>query len=256
MTFEYLYIGTQVMFYTVYRTVNLANGKYYFGVHKTEYPNDGYLGSGNYIKRAIAKYGEPTFKKEVLFIYLDPESAFGKEDELIQCYRGRDPLCMNLRKGGSGGFDWINKNGLVTNVARKLGMLSLQKKIQSDPVLQEKMLNVRRANLRLAPPGSLKIATSVRALQWKGKKHSVASCKKMQAAALARGKTYQRSPHRREGPEGTAWCERHKLFLPVSDFYKNATRWNGLQARCIECIKGTDLGLSSGRMGFLLPEPR
>lgn len=98
------------MFHTVYKTTNLANGKYYFGVHKTENPNDSYLGSGKYIKAAIAKYGELGFRKEVLFVYLDPESAFAKEDELIQCYRGLDPLCMNLRKGGSGGFDWINRN--------------------------------------------------------------------------------------------------------------------------------------------------
>lgn len=97
-----------MMFYTVYKTVNLINGKFYFGAHKTVNPNDDYLGSGVYIKRAVAKYGKENFRKEVLFVYLDPESAFGKEDELICCYRRLDPLCMNLRKGGSGGFDWIN----------------------------------------------------------------------------------------------------------------------------------------------------
>jgi hypothetical protein len=101
-----------MMLYTVYKTVNLTNGKYYFGVHKTDDPDDDYLGSGVYIKRAVAKYGEQNFRKEVLFIYLDAESAFKKEDELIQCYRGRDPLCMNLKNGGRGGYDWINKNGL------------------------------------------------------------------------------------------------------------------------------------------------
>ena len=109
-----IYIGVfESMLYTVYKTVNLANGKYYFGVHKTEDPDDSYLGSGNYIRRAIVKYGEQGFRKDVLFTYLDPELAFAKEDEIIQCYRGLDPLCMNLRRGGSGGFDWINKNGLA-----------------------------------------------------------------------------------------------------------------------------------------------
>ena len=98
-------------YYTVYKTVNLLNGKFYFGVHKTKNPNDEYLGSGTYIKRAVEKYGEQNFRKEVLFIYLDAESAFGKEDELIQCWRGH-PLCKNLRKGGSGGFDYINRTGL------------------------------------------------------------------------------------------------------------------------------------------------
>ena len=97
------------MLYTVYKTVNLINGKYYFGTHKTENPDDDYLGSGTYIRRAVAKYGREKFRKDVLFVYDNPKPAFMKEDELIQCYRGLDPLCMNLRKGGSGGFDWINR---------------------------------------------------------------------------------------------------------------------------------------------------
>jgi hypothetical protein len=86
------------------------NGKYYFGVHKTENPYDKYLGSGNLIRRAIAKYGEESFIKNVCFIFGNPEEAFAKEFELIEMYR-EDPLCYNLRQGGSGGFDWINKEG-------------------------------------------------------------------------------------------------------------------------------------------------
>ena len=100
------------MFYTVYRTTNSVSGRYYFGVHKTEDPNAGYLGSSSYIRAAIAKHGEAALSKDVLFVYANSESAFGKEDELIQAYRGLDPLCMNLRRGGSGGFDWINGRGL------------------------------------------------------------------------------------------------------------------------------------------------
>jgi len=95
--------------YTVYKTTNVVNGNYYFGVHKTKNPYDSYFGSGTYIKHAVAKYGVGDFRKDVLFIYLDAESAFAKEDELVQCYR-IDALCKNLRKGGSGGFDYINKN--------------------------------------------------------------------------------------------------------------------------------------------------
>ena len=49
----------------------MLNGKFYFGVHKTKNPNDEYLGSGTYIKRAVEKHGEQNFRKEVLFIYLD-----------------------------------------------------------------------------------------------------------------------------------------------------------------------------------------
>jgi len=136
--YQYLSRGTDrfMTYYTVYKTVNLLNGKFYFGVHKTKAPDDAYLGSGTYIKRAVAKYGEQNFRKEVLFIYLDAESAFGKEDELIQCWRGH-PLCMNLRKGGSGGFDWINKS--VDMVARntKVSQKRLEK-LKSNPEFRER----------------------------------------------------------------------------------------------------------------------
>jgi hypothetical protein len=89
------------MFHTVYKTTNLVNGKYYFGYHKTKNPSDTYLGSGTYIFRAVRKYGRANFKKEVLFVYPDAESAFGKEKELIAAFLTY-PLCMNLREGENG----------------------------------------------------------------------------------------------------------------------------------------------------------
>ena len=97
-----------MVYYTVYRTQNTVNGKYYFGVHKTSNPYDGYLGSGKVLKSAIHKYGEQSFIKNVCFIFDNAEEAFAKEFELIETYRG-DPFCYNLRQGGSGGFDWINR---------------------------------------------------------------------------------------------------------------------------------------------------
>ncbi len=99
------------MFHTVYKTTNRVNGKYYFGVHKTTNPHDSYLGSGLRLRNAIKKYGAANFCKDVLFIHLDAESAFDKERELVEVFRA-DPLCMNIREGGTGGFDYINSTGL------------------------------------------------------------------------------------------------------------------------------------------------
>ncbi len=94
--------------FTVYRTTNLVNGRFYLGVHKTSVLDDGYLGSGKLLKRAIAKHGEANFRKDVLFVFETDEEAFRKEFELVEAAKA-DPLCYNLRQGGSGGFDWINK---------------------------------------------------------------------------------------------------------------------------------------------------
>ena len=53
--------------YLVYKTTNLVNGKIYIGQHQTYDLNDGYLGSGILLRRAIEKYGEENFKREILF---------------------------------------------------------------------------------------------------------------------------------------------------------------------------------------------
>ena len=162
------------MLYTVYRTVNLTNGKYYLGVHKTNNPNDKYFGSGNYIRRAIAKYGEEGFRKDILFTYLDPESAFAKEDELIQCYRGLDPLCMNLRKGGSGGFDWINKN----SSGASLGGRAVASKRREKPELYSNWVKAGKENLLKWVRSELcrthGIETISKATEaWRGGKHTL-----------------------------------------------------------------------------------
>lgn len=44
---------------------------------------------------------------------------------------------------------------------------------------------------------------------------------------------------RKIGPEGTAWCYKHELFLPVDQFHKSRSRWNGLQAGCKECAEAS-----------------
>jgi hypothetical protein len=41
---------------------------------------------------------------------------------------------------------------------------------------------------------------------------------------------------RKVGPEGTAWCRRCKDFLPVTEFARHTSRWNGLQPWCNPCL--------------------
>lgn len=88
--------------YTVYKTINLKNDKHYIGVHKTDNPNDGYLGSGRAIEEAVRKYGRDSFEKEIIFITESKEEAYKKETELTLDFNTNKTY--NMRLGGVGGF--------------------------------------------------------------------------------------------------------------------------------------------------------
>ena len=88
--------------YTVYKITNVVNNKFYIGVHKTENPNDSYMGSGKAIKNAILKYGKSSFKKELLLLTKNKEEAYRYERKLTEDFISKDNY--NMKLGGVGGF--------------------------------------------------------------------------------------------------------------------------------------------------------
>ena len=88
----------------VYKTTNKVNGKFYIGKHTTTDINDGYLGSGTTIKRAIAKYGYQNFEREVLGVYDTEQEAYATEAEIVTKDLIESELCYNNRTGGDGGY--------------------------------------------------------------------------------------------------------------------------------------------------------
>jgi len=51
-------------YYIVYKIRNKINGRVYIETHKTKNLEDGYMGSGKYLKRAIEKHGVEFLKRQ------------------------------------------------------------------------------------------------------------------------------------------------------------------------------------------------
>jgi group I intron endonuclease len=98
------------MHYYIYKITNTINGKIYIGVHKTKNINDGYMGSGKILKRAIEKYGIDNFTKEILEYFENSQEMHDREKELVNDEFLLREDTYNVRRGGNGGFDYINSN--------------------------------------------------------------------------------------------------------------------------------------------------
>jgi len=130
------------LFYTIYKITNKINNKFYIGMHKTSNLEDGYMGSGKLIKRAIEKHGLENFSKEILHIFDNEEDMKNKEKELVVISEESYNLCP----GGHGGFGYINNNPNSFLTEKRLKSLMtieerlkrFQYKLVNDPSFRKK----------------------------------------------------------------------------------------------------------------------
>ena len=124
----------QKKYHYIYKTTNLKNGKFYVGMHSSDNLNDGYLGSGTRLRRSIRKNGKENFKIEILEFFPNRLSLSLREKELVNENLLKDPMCMNLKPGGSGGF--------VNHQHRKRFIESAKKNlITGSPEVQKLLMN-------------------------------------------------------------------------------------------------------------------
>ena len=84
-------------YYYIYKTTNLINGKYYYGMHSTDNLNDGYMGSGTHLKRSFEKYGKENFNTEILEFLSNKQELLKREKEIINEEVLNDSKSMNLQ---------------------------------------------------------------------------------------------------------------------------------------------------------------
>ena len=96
--------------YVTYKITCKTTGKFYIGSHKTNNLNDGYMGSGRFIKESIQIYGKENHTKEILAIFDNRKESIALEHFLVEYYKfyNKD-LVLNVTNGGFS-FDYINDN--------------------------------------------------------------------------------------------------------------------------------------------------
>ena len=96
----------------IYKTTNLKNGKIYIGLSEKS-PDDSkeYLGSGDYFKRALSKYGRSSFNKEILEESIETRKDLAlSEIKWITYYNSTDrKIGYNISPGGDLNPEFMKK---------------------------------------------------------------------------------------------------------------------------------------------------
>jgi hypothetical protein len=90
-------------YYYLYLIKNKLTHKIYVGVHATDDLNDGYMGSGLHIKRAIEKYGIDNFERTILSFFDSEEEMFEAEKNIVTPEFVKEDTNYNIAVGGNGG---------------------------------------------------------------------------------------------------------------------------------------------------------
>lgn len=97
-----------------YKITNKDTDQYYFGIHSTNNLNDNYMGSGTLLKKEYKKYGKDRFVKEIIRFFDDRSELINYEQNIVNENILKDPLCLNIIKGGLAGLEDGFTIGLVT----------------------------------------------------------------------------------------------------------------------------------------------
>lgn len=182
-------------FHFTYKTTNLINGRYYLGMHSTNRIEDGYLGSGKRLYYELNKYGKDNFKFEILKQFDSREELVQAEINLITEQDLKNPNCLNLKQGGSGGF---TKEASLRGSAK--GNATHTARLKEDKeYLQNKVTQLTTGFLRKWETDEEYRQKSLKRLCFKGKTHRPETIEKMKESHKGAGKGDKNSQY------GTCW---------------------------------------------------
>jgi hypothetical protein len=160
-------------FYYLYQITNIMNGKIYIGVHCTGDLDDGYLGSGKHLKRAIKKHGKDNFKKTILQVCNSLKEVYKLEAEIVDNEFVNRENTYNICLGGNGGI----QGRVVSETTRlKLSVANKGRKLTEE---HRKKLSESHMGIKCSEVSKKKTSEI-----HKGKKHSLETRKKISEAHM------------------------------------------------------------------------
>ncbi len=165
------------MHHYVYLITNTEDGKVYIGKHSTSNLDDGYMGSGKLLTRAICKHGIEKFRKEILSFFSSESEALDFESSLVNEAFVSSDETYNLNMGGRG--SWHRANTSLSREWRQENGRKNGKKWWSNLSVEEKEAH------RIDYIAKMKLANSAESYyssRFTGRKHSTESKKKIGAA--------------------------------------------------------------------------
>jgi len=166
-------------YHFVYLTINLINNKKYIGKHSTDKIEDGYLGSGELLKKAIKKYGKENFKREILEFCNSHEEALDIEREIgDKLDVSNKYIFYNLKQCGEGGtFEFSEES-------RKLMSLS---HIGKEPWNKNKKLSEEHCNnLSVTHKGHPNTNKGKKKPEWCGREQTEQKRRKLREANIGK----------------------------------------------------------------------
>jgi hypothetical protein len=162
-------------------------------MHSCSDLEDGYMGSGKRLRRSLNKYGIENHTKVILEFLPDRESLSIRESEIVNERSIEDPLCMNLKPGGFGGFSIEQQklNAHKSNERQKWLM-------ENDKEWAESRIN------KLKQTGSLTFMRlhaegKIKPYDWTGRTHTEETKLKIRTSSKGNGSSVENSQY------GTCW---------------------------------------------------
>jgi group I intron endonuclease len=215
------------MIHFVYITTNLINKKQYIGDHSTNNLNDGYLGSGLLINKALKKYNKKNFKRKILEFFSSKEEAFYSQEKYIKKYDTLTPNGYNISPTGG-----HNVKGCISEETKqKISESNKGKHFYSgmygknlSKEAKEKISKFRKGR-KLTEKHKINISKGN-----KGRKHSEETKNKIRIGNLGKKPSEETREKMSKSQKGNTNCVGRKLSLEtrekISKSKKGQIPWN------------------------------